>query len=71
MSKNLPPSSVRRIHAVLRRALTVAVRWGIIHANPALLVDPPPLPRGDVKPYTVDEARIFLTAASHDRLEAR
>ena len=71
MSKKLAPSSVRRIHAVLRRALTVAVRWGVIHANPALLVDPPPLPRNDVKPFTVEEARIFLKAASEDRLEAR
>jgi integrase len=71
MSKNLAPSSVRRIHAVLRRALTVAVRWGIIHTNPALLVDPPPVPRNDVKPYTVEEARIFLKAALEDRLEAR
>jgi integrase len=42
MGKSLAPSSVRRIHAVLRRALTVAVRWGLITTNPTLLVDPPP-----------------------------
>jgi integrase len=71
MSKSLAPSSVRRIHAVLRRALTVAVRWGIIHTNPALLIDPPSLPRNNVNPYTVDEAKAFLQAASEDRVEAR
>ncbi|QNN54687.1 site-specific integrase [Nocardioides mesophilus] len=71
MGKTLAPASVRRIHAVLRRALTVAVRWGLITTNPALLVDPPPLTRATVKPYTVAEARSFLEAASRDRLEAR
>jgi integrase len=29
LARTLAPSSVRRVHAVLRRALTVAVRWGL------------------------------------------
>lgn len=71
MGATLAPSSVRRIHAVLRRALTVAVRWGLIPTNPTLLVDPPSMSRTAIKPYTVHEARTFLEAAGHDRLEAR
>jgi integrase len=71
LSETLAPSSVRRVHAVLRRALTVAVRWGIIHTNPAQLVDPPSMQTKTVQPYTVREARVLLKAATDDRLEAR
>ncbi|OLE26301.1 MAG: hypothetical protein AUG44_13455 [Actinobacteria bacterium 13_1_20CM_3_71_11] len=39
----LSPASVRRLHANLRRALNVAVRWQLIPVNPANLVDPPSL----------------------------
>ena len=71
MSKTLAPSSVRRIHAVLRRALTAAVRWGLLQVNPTLLVDPPSLPRNEVQPNSVGEARLLLKTAAEDRLEAR
>jgi integrase len=71
LSQTLAPSSVRRVHAVLRRALTVAVRWGLIQTNPTLMVDPPSLPRTKVRPYTIEEAKAFLDVAANDRLEAR
>lgn len=71
MSKTLAPSSVRRIHAVLRRALTVAVRWGLISTNPATLVDPPSVTTKQITPYSVAEARQLLEYAAQDRLEAR
>jgi integrase len=69
--RTLSPASVRRIHAVLRRALTVAVRWGLITTNPAMMVDPPPMSSTEPQPYSLDEARAFLTAAATDRLSAR
>lgn len=53
----LSVGSVRRLHAVLRRALNVAVRWQMISVNPATLVQPPSLKYQEVQPYTVDEAR--------------
>jgi integrase len=67
----LSAGSVRRLHANLRHALNVAVRWQLIHTNPVSLVDPPPLPHSEVKPYSVDEARAFLAAVRGMRLEAR
>jgi integrase len=69
--ESLAASTVRRIHAVLRRTLTVAVRWGLISSNPATTVDPPPLPSREIRPYSLDEARAFLAAAFGDRLAAR
>lgn len=67
----LSPGSVRRLHANLRRAFNIAVRWQLIHTNPVALVDPPSLPHSEVQPYTLDEARSFLKAVRGHRLEAR
>jgi integrase len=71
LSNTLSPSSIRRVHAILRRALTIAVRWGLITNNPVLMVDPPSLTRPDLEPYSLDEATSLLQAAANDRLEAR
>ncbi|TYB37693.1 site-specific integrase [Micromonospora sp. AP08] len=59
------------MHANLRRALNVAVRWQLIHSNPAALVEPPSLPHVEVRPYSLAEARRFLKAVEGLRLEAR
>jgi len=56
---------------MLRRALTVAVRWGLLQVNPATMVDPPPLAQREVQPLTLTEARVLMTAAANDRLHAR
>jgi hypothetical protein len=66
-SQRLAPASVRRLHAALRRALNVAMRWQLIAVNPAALVEPSP--HIEVRPYNVDEARRFLDAAREDWLE--
>jgi integrase len=71
LSQTLSPASVRRIHADLRRALTVAVHWGLITSNPALMVDPPPMSQNEPQPFTVEEARAFFAAAEGDRHFAR
>jgi site-specific recombinase XerC len=40
-AEGLSPASLRHIHAVIRRALNVAVRWQVPATNPAVLVDAP------------------------------
>ena len=67
----LSPGSVRRLHALLRRSLGVAVRWQLIPWNPVTAVDPPSLSSIEVHPFDTNEARLFLAAASGDRFEAR
>lgn len=69
--QTMAPASVRRLHAVLRRALNVAVRWQVIPANPVAVVDPPPLKQAEVKPFSREEAREFMAAVRGHRLEAR
>jgi integrase len=39
--RGLAPSTIRRIHGIIRGALTQAVRWGIIRHNPAVGASPP------------------------------
>lgn len=66
------PRTVQYVHAVLRRALGQAERWGLVTRNVARLVDVP-RPRTDpskVHALTLEEARRLLDAAKGDRLYA-
>jgi len=67
----LSASSLRHIHAVIRRALNVAVRWQLITVNPATLVDAPQATQHEFVPLSAREARRLIRAARDDRLEAR
>jgi integrase len=69
--RHLSAGSVRRLHALLRRALTVAVRWRIIPASPIAAVDPPAIDAAEVRPYNAAEALRFLRAVKGHRFEAR
>jgi len=60
----------RLTHAVLRRALNDAVRWGKLARNPAGAADPPSLPRSRAQAWTAGELRRFLGHVREDRLFA-
>jgi integrase len=64
----LSPRSVQYHHAVLRRALGQAERWGLVPRNVARLVSPPRVERPESQPLTPEQARAFLAAVSEDRL---
>ena len=69
-AEGLSPRRVQYIHAVLRRALNVGMRWGTVTRNPAKAASPPRVHKHGHKPLTVEEAGRFLEAARTDRLEA-
>jgi integrase len=48
----MAPATVRQVHAILRRALDQAARWGWIPANPAALATPPRLGSAEIRPPT-------------------
>jgi integrase len=48
----MAPATVRQVHAILRRALDQAARWGWITANPAALASPPRLGSAEIRPPT-------------------
>jgi integrase len=70
LQEGLSPRTVQYLHAVLRRALGQAEKWGLVARNVARLVDPPKVARPEVRPLTAEEARRLLDATRGDRLEA-
>ncbi len=68
LASGLSPRRVQYLHAVLRRALVTAERWGLCSRNVARLVDPPRVPRHEISPLTPEQARQLLDAAVDDRL---
>ena len=70
----LSPTSVRRIHAMLRKALKDAIRWGRTEHNATDLADPPPAKvvqasrRRSMRIWNEQELAKFLTATAGHRL---
>jgi integrase len=70
-SECLSPTTVRRIHATLHRALRDAVRWGLLSDNPADRCDPPRARSDDVvemRTWDVTQLRRFLETVRDDAL---
>jgi len=60
-------ATIRRVHGIIRRALTQGVRWGWIDHNPAIDASPPRVPLRDLKPPSPDEVvRLFRLAEESD-----
>jgi integrase len=60
----------RYARAILRTALSEALRWGLVSRNVATLVDPPRITKHEIRPFTPEQARSFLDAIADHRLEA-
>jgi integrase len=66
-SGGLSPTTVRRIHATLHRALRDAVRWGLLGENPTHRSDPPRQAAGhEITTWTAAQLRAFLTGVRTD-----
>jgi integrase len=68
--RRLSARTVRYTHAVLRRAMKQAKRWGMVDRNVAEDVDPPRLKRDEIQPLDREQTRRLLEAAEGDRLHA-
>ncbi len=55
---------------VLRRALNVAERWGLIVRNPCNMVDQPKVTRRDISPLTILQVQQLLKVSADHRLHA-
>lgn len=64
------PKTVRNVHALLSGALDRAMRYRLISANPASLVQPPRTARREMTALTLTEARAVLKVAESDPLHA-
>jgi integrase len=68
--ESLSAARVKRIHSVLAASLSVAVRWGYIEKNPCDAVSKPKVPQPEIRPFSKEEAKRFIAAASGERYEA-
>lgn len=59
----LAPATVRQVHAILRRALGQAVRWGWLATNPAMQATPPRIRRPEVAPPEPADVLQLIDAA--------
>jgi hypothetical protein len=66
----LSPRRVQMLHAVLRRALVTAERWGSVSRNVARLVDAPRVERHEIAPLTPEQAHQLFESATEDRYRA-
>jgi integrase len=61
------PATIRRVHGIIRRALSQGVRWGWITHNPAIDASPPRVPLKELKPPDPDQVvRVFHLAQESD-----
>lgn len=65
--KGLSPATIRRSHAVLRSALSQAVKWQLIMRNPVEFVDLPKEEKKEMLAMTTDETKKFLEKAKEDK----
>ena len=70
VEEGLSPRTIRGIRAVLRSALSDAVKWRVVPFNAATAASLPRASRVDVRVFTPEEARKFLAEAESDRLGA-
>lgn len=72
LAPTMSPKMLRNVHAVLRRALTHAVRFGLVARNVASrdYIDAPSAIPAEPEAFTRDEVRALLDALKGDRLEA-
>lgn len=55
--RNVAPSVIQKVHAIMRSALNKAVAWGYIQVNPAMNCTPPEYESGERKVWTAEEAQ--------------
>lgn len=66
----LSVTTVRYMHAIIREALTHAVKWGLVTRNVADAADPPPEIRTEAQVWSPEQTRVFLDSVREDRLYA-
>lgn len=69
-ASGLGPRSVQIIHGTLRTMLAEAMREELVERNVASVVRAPSITHVEVRPWSLDEAEVFLSSVSDHRLYA-
>jgi hypothetical protein len=70
LDAGLSPSTIQKMHPVIHKTISQAVRWDLIARNPAASADPPKVRHEEITPLSTDQARVFLDAARGQKYEA-
>lgn len=68
--KAVSPRTIQITLTVLRRTLQQALEWNLIIRNPVDAVQPPKVPRKEMKVLTPEQFAAFIEAAQEERLHA-
>lgn len=66
LERGLSARTVRYMHAILSSALKQAVKWQILHINPASMVDLPQIHRKEMRVLSAEDCGDFLRVAKDD-----
>jgi len=67
--KGLSPKTVRHVHTTIRKALSDAIKWGLVERNAASTSEPPKLVRSEMRTWTAEDVRTFLRFIEEDSLK--
>jgi integrase len=70
LKEGLSPTTVRTMHIVLHKALSDAIKLGLVTRNVCEMVSPPRKARQEMQVLSADQARTFLAAAVGEPDEA-
>lgn len=70
MSEGTSARTVILVHAVIHRAMGMALKWGLIGRNPVDAVTRPKIQHKEMQTLTDDQVRAFLSCAKGTRFEA-
>ncbi len=69
LRNELSPKTIRNVHAVIRRALKQARRWGWISTSPADLASPPRVVQAEIRPPAPADVSTFLASLDAENPE--
>jgi integrase len=67
LGAGLSPKTVRNVHGMLAKAFSDALRWGRLQRNPADAADQPKGGSPEMRCWTADQLRTFITSVSEHR----
>jgi integrase len=67
--KALSPKTIRHVHTTIRKALSDAMKWGLVERNAASTAEPPKLVRSEMKTWNAGEVRAFLRYVEDDPMK--
>lgn len=65
-NKPLTPKSVRNVHGILSKCLSVAVKLEYLHRNPAEMVTLPRVDRKEIQPLNDEQVGVLVSAVGND-----